>query len=560
MALTRRSLPEGVALIDLGQHRLRGLVEPERLYQLTIAGLPADFPPIRTVHVEPAHLPPRMTSFVGRERRARRARAAARREPPRHPPRSRAGPARRAWPSSSAGDSRPAFPDGVWFVALDAIADPDLVGSSIVAALGLRDVTGRSARERLLDNLADRTLLLVLDNFEQVLAGAGIVGEVLAGAAPTIKAIATSRAPLRLAAEQVFAVGPLPVPGPSDAPTPDDVERVPVRPAVPGSRAASPAVVQAVRAERRAGGRHLSSARWPAPRDRAGRRQGPAARRRRRPRPPGEPAGPAGHRQPRRPCPTADAPGHGRLEPGPARSGRTVAVRRASPSSSGAADPTSSRPSAARTGPPAGMSWTTGRISSTRASYPWPTHHGATRFEMLETIRATAAGPVRRGARPTQPSLDATRWPTWRSPRPLRRRCRDAARHPSLERLAARARQPPGQRALGDRQRRGRGRTPAGDGTDAVLEPARRARGRTVDDRGRPLRSREPTRRVTFGCGRSRPPAPWPTTRGGRTRQRATTRRSSTWHASSTTRSGSPTPCSTCRSRWIPTTGPRSPG
>ena len=89
MALTRRSLPEGVALIDLGEHRLRGLVEPERLYQLTIDGLPAEFPPIRTVHVEPAHLPPRMTSFVGRETRARRARAAAGRQPPGHPPGSR---------------------------------------------------------------------------------------------------------------------------------------------------------------------------------------------------------------------------------------------------------------------------------------------------------------------------------------------------------------------------------------------------------------------------------------------------------------------------------------
>ena len=119
-----------------------------------------------------------------------------------------------------------AFPDGVWFVPLDPITDPDLVGSSIVAALGLRDITGRSARERLLDNLADRSLLLVLDNFEQVLAGAGIVGEVL-GAAPTIKVIATSRAPLRLAAEQVFALGPLAVPEAGGAPIPDEVGRVP---------------------------------------------------------------------------------------------------------------------------------------------------------------------------------------------------------------------------------------------------------------------------------------------------------------------------------------------
>ncbi len=169
MALTRRSLPEGVALIDLGEHRLRGLVEPDRLYQLTIDGLPAEFPPIRTVHVEPAHLPPRMTSFVGRERELA--------ELERLLADNRlvtllgaGGTGKTSLAVELARSAAGAFPDGVWFVPLDAISEPDLVGSSIVAALGLRDITGRTARERLIDNLADRTLLLVLDNFEQVLS------------------------------------------------------------------------------------------------------------------------------------------------------------------------------------------------------------------------------------------------------------------------------------------------------------------------------------------------------------------------------------------------------
>ena len=240
MALTRRSLPKGVALIDLGEHRLRGLVEPDRLYQLTIDGLPAEFPPIRTVHVEPAHLPPRMTSFVGRERELV--------ELDRLLADNRlvtllgaGGTGKTSLAVELARSAAGAFADGVWFVPLDAISDPDLVGSSIVAALGLRDITGRTARQRLLDNLADRTLLLVLDNFEQVLAGAGIVGEVLA-ASPTVKAIATSRAPLRLAAEQVFAIGPLPVPSASDAPILDEVARVPaVRLFVDRIRRAQPA-------------------------------------------------------------------------------------------------------------------------------------------------------------------------------------------------------------------------------------------------------------------------------------------------------------------------------
>jgi predicted ATPase len=143
-----------------------------------------------------------MTSFVGRESASSSSSTDCWPTTASSPSWEPAGPARRALAVELARSAAGAFADGVWFVPLDAISDPDLVGSSIVAALGLRDITGRTARQRLLDNLADRTLLLVLDNFEQVLAGAGIVGEILA-AAPTVKAVATSRAPLRLAAERV---------------------------------------------------------------------------------------------------------------------------------------------------------------------------------------------------------------------------------------------------------------------------------------------------------------------------------------------------------------------
>ena len=100
------------------------------------------------------------------------------------------------------------------------------MGSTIVATLGLRDTSGRTARERLVDNLADRSLLLVLDNFEQVLDGATLVGEVLA-AAPAVKVVATSRAPLRLAAEQTYAVAPLPIPGSMEEDDPVTLALVP---------------------------------------------------------------------------------------------------------------------------------------------------------------------------------------------------------------------------------------------------------------------------------------------------------------------------------------------
>ncbi len=211
MTLSRRTLPGGVGLKDIGEHRLRGLTGTERLYQVTIAGHRSDFPPLRTRQVGAAHVPTRMTSFVGRERDL----AELRELLAKNHLVTLLGPGGAGKTSLAIELARTAaddFPDGAWFVPLDAITDPGLVASTIVATLGLRDPSPRTARERLEDNLADRALLLVLDNFEQVRDAASLVGEMLA-AAPSVKVVATSRSPLRLAAEQTYAVAPLPVPG-----------------------------------------------------------------------------------------------------------------------------------------------------------------------------------------------------------------------------------------------------------------------------------------------------------------------------------------------------------
>jgi predicted ATPase len=106
------------------------------------------------------------------------------------------------------------FPDGSWFVPLDRVLDRDLVAPAIATAFGLVE-SGGSAPERLHAFLADRSLLLVLDNLEQVRAAAPLVNELLHGA-PGVRILVTSRAPLRLSAEQEFAVLPLPLPGPDD--------------------------------------------------------------------------------------------------------------------------------------------------------------------------------------------------------------------------------------------------------------------------------------------------------------------------------------------------------
>jgi predicted ATPase/DNA-binding SARP family transcriptional activator len=106
-----------------------------------------------------------------------------------------------------------AFPDGVFFVALSALHDVELVPSAIAQAVNLHEGRGRSYLDALKAWLAERKVLLVLDNFEQILDATGTVVELLQ-AAPELKVLVTSREPLATTGEHVFPVQPLPVPDP----------------------------------------------------------------------------------------------------------------------------------------------------------------------------------------------------------------------------------------------------------------------------------------------------------------------------------------------------------
>ncbi len=110
-----------------------------------------------------------------------------------------------------AHDLLPTFADGVCFVPLAAISDPEFVLPAIAQALGVREAGARSLLEELQAAISSRSLLLLLDNFEHVLAAAPRLSDLLA-ACPHLHLLVSSRAPLRLSGEQEFAVSPLPVP------------------------------------------------------------------------------------------------------------------------------------------------------------------------------------------------------------------------------------------------------------------------------------------------------------------------------------------------------------
>jgi predicted ATPase/class 3 adenylate cyclase len=221
LALVRDALPAGVDLRDLGERRLKDLSRPEHLFQLVIPGLPSDFPALRTLDATINNLPTQVTSFVGREREvaeAKRILETSRLLTLTGP----GGTGKTRLSLQIAADIASTFPDGAFFVPLDAVSDPALVPSAIVTSLAVQDA-GRAPAERLLEHLRTRRALLVLDNFEQVLSAASVVSDILR-ASPGTKVIVSSRAALHVSGEQEFPVPPLGLP--DQLTPPIDLERL----------------------------------------------------------------------------------------------------------------------------------------------------------------------------------------------------------------------------------------------------------------------------------------------------------------------------------------------
>src|SRR6266545_1249962 len=199
----------GLGFRDLGEHRLKDLAHPERLYQLQIPGLDDAFPPLRTLEVRPNNLPVQLTSFVGRAEieaatgLIRSVRLLTLTGP--------GGTGKTRLALQLAAELADDFPDGVFFVALDAVTDPDLVPSAIATGLGLSSTSAEPPLERVIEYASHRRIMLVLDNFEQVVGAAPVVGRLLREAAE-LKVAVTSRVPLRISGEHEFPVPPLALP------------------------------------------------------------------------------------------------------------------------------------------------------------------------------------------------------------------------------------------------------------------------------------------------------------------------------------------------------------
>jgi predicted ATPase/class 3 adenylate cyclase len=211
-ALLDASLPTSARLRDLGEHRLRDLGRPERLFQLAASDLPAEFPALATLDRRPNNLPTQASAFVGRdgvlqEVRARLDDDAVRLVTLTGP----GGTGKTRLALRAAADQIDRFTDGVFFVDLITATDGDGVLGLIAAAMGLADPTERSPLNEMRRQLRSQQVLLVLDNFEQVMVAAPVLLELLADCSG-LKLLVTSRQALRVRGENVVSVPPLSLP------------------------------------------------------------------------------------------------------------------------------------------------------------------------------------------------------------------------------------------------------------------------------------------------------------------------------------------------------------
>jgi predicted ATPase/class 3 adenylate cyclase len=213
--LVRDALPATIDLEDLGEHHLRDLSRPERVFQVRGPGLPSHFPELRSLVVERTNLPVQTTSFVGRERSLGEVDGALRE--------SRVvtltgvgGVGKTRLALEAAARFVADVGDGCWLVELAPVTEPGAVIEVVAAALDVTQRPGRALGDSLLEYLRMKHLVLVLDNCEHLLDPvARFVDDVL-GSCPRVSVLATSREGLGVAGERIIAVPSLALPREDD--------------------------------------------------------------------------------------------------------------------------------------------------------------------------------------------------------------------------------------------------------------------------------------------------------------------------------------------------------
>ena len=202
-------LLEGAALTDLGEHRLRDLSAPMRIYQVGTRS----FPKLRSVENFPTNLPSQMSSFIGRDQElARLSKALGESRVVTLTGVGGVGKTRLAL--QGAAEMLPRFRDGAWLVELAPLRDPEAVPGAVAAVFGVTPHVGQSTEQALVEFFRAKALLLILDNCEHLLDPVGDLVEALERSCPSLAVLATSREGLAVEGERILAVPSLDAPAP----------------------------------------------------------------------------------------------------------------------------------------------------------------------------------------------------------------------------------------------------------------------------------------------------------------------------------------------------------
>lgn len=204
-------LSRSAELQDLGSYRLRDLQRVEEVVQVTFQGGRREFPPLRSLDHIPNNLPVQLTSFIGR--REAIIAVADRLATARLVTLIGAGGSGKTRLATQVGaELLDQYPDGVWMVDLSSLSDPSLVAATVAAGLQLKEEPGRPTLEILRAAVANRRLLILLDNCEHLITSCAHLANRLLAEAPLFSILATSREPLSIPGEVVWPVPPLSIP------------------------------------------------------------------------------------------------------------------------------------------------------------------------------------------------------------------------------------------------------------------------------------------------------------------------------------------------------------
>ena len=206
--LLQLTLPDDVTLNDMGEHRLKDLRAPLRLYQVNASDLPQDFPPIKSLDTQPNNLPIQLTSFIGRKKEIAEIRALL-------------NSSRLVTLTGSGGTGKSRlsvevcteeianFTNGVWLIELAPLSDPVQIIPALAQALGLQESPFIPLASLVTDYLRNKTILLIFDNCEHLIAACARLVDDLLHQCTGLKILVSSREALDIAGEVAYRTPPL---------------------------------------------------------------------------------------------------------------------------------------------------------------------------------------------------------------------------------------------------------------------------------------------------------------------------------------------------------------